>query len=477
MALKWKEIELLLEQATPKMSGASLQKIQQTGKVAMGESLVLHGFGPAGPWRAWVCLLPGLASFGLLGDAHKTDSASKPSTFVMVLRKHLLGNPIRKFEQIPRERIFLIHFHSGHSLLCELLPKRANVLLLDRWDPEVRRGRFLGSFRKVSLEPGGLYELPPPPPESEPEVRSDFAERLDLPFAVAEWFWARASGAEEEAERKGWRQNLRTARKKVALAVTNAKKDLEEAKAAEEFRCWGKAIHAKLYELGARDYPQEKKTVIDGREIRVDPGKTWSENAEALFRKSKKFTRASEELGGRLKELEERLARMDALAERLEGAPLDELGEEFRALGAPVPTAGKEERPVGPRPFLEVTSTDGFSIYCGRNQEENRRVTFQAAKGNDVWMHVKGMPGAHVVIRGQKNKTVPLSTLMEAAQVTLYYSKIRGAEKTEVDYTLRKHVKAIKGTLAEVTYTGNKTLLVQPDPNGVRLLLVGGARY
>src|SRR5690606_26497552 len=97
---------------------------------------------------------------------------------------------------------------------------------------------------------------------------------------------------------------------------------------------------------------------------------------------------------------------------------------------------------------------------CGRNQEENRRVTFQESRGNDIWMHVRGMPGAHVVVLSQKNKTVPLQTLLEAAQITLYHSKIRDGRKGEVDYTFRKYVRPIKGTLAEVTYTENKSLLV-----------------
>jgi predicted ribosome quality control (RQC) complex YloA/Tae2 family protein len=125
------------------------------------------------------------------------------------------------------------------------------------------------------------------------------------------------------------------------------------------------------------------------------------------------------------------------------------------------------------KPCLEVRSSDGFTILCGRNQEENRQVTFREAKGNDLWMHVKGIPGAHVVVKSQKQKTVPLTTLLEAAQLCLYYTKIRKGKRAEVDYTFRKNVRAIKGTLAEVTYTGNKALYVEADPEALKKLMRG----
>ena len=114
---------------------------------------------------------------------------------------------------------------------------------------------------------------------------------------------------------------------------------------------------------------------------------------------------------------------------------------------------------------------EGLTIICGRNQTENRAVTFQHAIGSDVWVHLKGIPGAHVVVKALKHKTVPLTTLLEAAQLALYYSKIRDGKKADVDYTFGKNVKSIKGTQADVTYTDNKTLYVEADGAVLRKLL------
>ena len=211
----------------------------------------------------------------------------------------------------------------------------------------------------------------------------------------------------------------------------------------------------------------------------MDTAKNYADNAENFFKKAKKFTRASGELVGRVQELEKKLAALDELAAKIEvakeEAQLETLRKSAEKLEVQAPAAGeakkKEKQDTQAKPFLAIKSSDGFLIYCGRNQEENRRVTFQEARGNDMWLHVKGMPGAHVVVKGQKNKTVPLSTLLEAAQITLYHSKIRKGKRAEVDYTFRKNVKAIKGTLAEVTYTGNKTLYVEADPEVLKKIL------
>jgi predicted ribosome quality control (RQC) complex YloA/Tae2 family protein len=159
----------------------------------------------------------------------------------------------------------------------------------------------------------------------------------------------------------------------------------------------------------------------------------------------------------------------------LDEEALEKIGKDFEKEGLEIPEkpTGVDEKKNDPtaKLFLEVQSSDGFKILCGRNQEENRRVTFRESKGNDVWVHVKGLPGAHVVVKEQRNKTVPLSTLLEAAQLCLYHSKIRKGKRAEVDYTQRKYVRAIKGTIAEVTYTGNKTLYVEADPEALKRLL------
>ena len=482
MALKWKEIARLLEEAQPLLVGSVLQRISQVREIAAGESFLLAGFGPGGGWRIWTCLLQSQACWVFAEEDWELEAQPEPSTFVMVLRKHLMGKKIIGLEQVVNERIVLMHFENGMSLLFELLPRRANLLLVENWDAAERSARHIQSFRTVTLGAGALYKLPPLPPTSSEEVRDFGAGESDSahPYhsAVAAKFWASVQQSGFTGYQRLWRQAWKSHTKKVNSALENLRADLEESREAELFQKRGLALTAKLYELGPQKFPKEKSIELDGLKIPLDPAKNYAENAEACFRKAKKLHRAVGELEGRVEGLEKKVASLALTAEKIEKAKdetaLEQLAKAFEAEGVPVPEKidGEEEKDApAAKEFLEVESTDGFRILCGRNQAENRKVTFQEAKGNDTWLHVKGAPGAHVVIKGLKNKTVPLTTLIEAAQLCLFHSKIRKGKSAEVDYTLRKHVRAIKGTVAEVTYTGNKTLYVDADPDALKKLM------
>ncbi len=484
MSLRWKEIEALVEEARPLLVGSSLQKVSQIKEVAMGESFLLQGFGAAGPWRLWNCLQQDQTTWVLAEPEWRLESQPEPSTFVMVLRKHLVGKTILEIEQIPEERFVLFHFDQGISLLFELLPKKANLMLLENWNAKERVGKCIQSFRKVSLEPGAIYRLRPPPEGgAKGEIRPIFAEAStskDLAFhhAVANFYWVAQEKGGFGSYQRLWRQAWKTYAKRIQTALDNAKRDFEQAKEAELYQQRGMALVGELYQLGPKKYPTEKKIKIGELEIPLDPAKTFAENSELLFKKAKKLHRAVGELEGRVEELARRNALYEGVGKKIEAAKSEEELEKnasfFESEGIPIPErpTGVEERKASEaKLFLELKSSDGFTILCGRNQEENRQVTFRESRGSDVWLHVKGVPGAHVVIKAQKNKTVPLNTLLEAAQVCLYYSKIRKGKRAEVDYTPRKNVKAIKGTLAEVTYTGNKALYVEADADVLKKIL------
>lgn len=482
MSLKWKEIARLVEEAKPLLLDSSVQKIAQVKEIAGGDSFSLMGFGANGPWRLWICLKQDQACWVLAPKDWPLESQPEPSTFVMVLRKFALGKKIIGLEQLPGERVLLCHLEGGLSLLWELPPKRSNFLLVENWDTATRTGKCIQSYRQVSLLPGALVKLREAPAvtsDEEREFDAETGEPLAFHRAVAAHYWEAIQETGFQSYKRLWRQAWKSQTKKLQTAIKNAKGDLEEAQEAELFQKRGVALVAHLYELGAKKYPKEKKIVLDEIEIPLDLGKSYADNAEACFKKSKKFNRAVGELAGRLAELEKKMEGYAKVDAKLEAAETDEqleaLTAAFEKEGLAVPEkplGGAEKKGVEEaKPFLEVRSSDGFTILCGRNQEENRQVTFRESKGSDIWLHLKGAPGAHVVIKAQKNKTVPLNTLLEASQLCLYYSKVRKGKRAEVDYTPRKNVRAIKGTLAEVTYTGNKALYVEADADLLKKIL------
>ena len=216
---------------------------------------------------------------------------------------------------------------------------------------------------------------------------------------------------------------------------------------------------------------------VTGTEVTIpcDPKLDLKGQIEKFYQLSKRKQRRIQEARSRIENFNEISG---SLRQALENQPqsLDWVALEKRELlaGITLGTAGAlTEKPSSKKSLWlgkTFTSKDGLLIYVGRSKDENLELTFKHARGNDLWMHVRGRPGAHVLIPLQARKSAPLDTLLDAATLAIHYSNGQSWGKTEVDYTYKKYVKRIKDS-SEVSYTNNKTLLVEPDPTRSRRLL------
>lgn len=489
MALNWRELEKQLQELRILVEGSVWQKFSQLGAPGGGELYTVQGFSAKnGPYQLIFSLHNDACFLGTLESSQRLGQNLPANTFVMVLRKHILGPRITRLNQPEGERVVRVEFESGKVLLIELIPRRANLVLVDDWqDEEDYSGRYLGSAKQVSLETGGRYRLTKSQPFEPKEVRS-FSEESGDSFnqRILSALLKKVENDSFERSRNAVLQAARAALKKLNLALRNAEQDAEKLNMADTWREQALALSAQLYSLGPKKYPATKTLDIpsvDGErmvKLNLDTNRSFSENAEQLFTKVKKLGRAQtefDERGGRLKK---KIAALESVMASITTAEDDaglmaQVGrlEKFGVNVQKLQKASNKKKEVESqaKDYLEVLSSDGFRIICGRNQIENRRVTFQAADSADMWLHLKGVAGSHVIIKAQKKKTYPLSTLLEAAQFCLFYSKVKAGKRSDVDYTLRKFVRAIKGTPAEVTYTDNKTLYVESDPAVVRKLL------
>ena len=115
---------------------------------------------------------------------------------------------------------------------------------------------------------------------------------------------------------------------------------------------------------------------------------------------------------------------------------------------------------------LRFEAEDGTVISVGKNSLQNERLT-QSARGDEIWLHAKDMPGSHVIIHNE-SKPVPDSTLLTAAQLAAWYSKGKGLS-VPVDCTLKKYVKKPSGTpTGFVIYTHQKTSLITVSEADIR---------
>jgi predicted ribosome quality control (RQC) complex YloA/Tae2 family protein len=118
--------------------------------------------------------------------------------------------------------------------------------------------------------------------------------------------------------------------------------------------------------------------------------------------------------------------------------------------------------PAGGAP-LYMQSHDGFTILIGKNSRQNEEVTFHQAAANDMWLHARGVPGAHVIIKAA-GRDIPRSTLEQAARLAAYYSQARGSSSVLVDYTQQRHVRHMKGGgPGMVIYERERTIHAAPE--------------
>ncbi len=256
------------------------------------------------------------------------------------------------------------------------------------------------------------------------------------------------------------------------------RKQLKDTEKRERYRIYGELLNTYGYEAAPASRSLEAVNYYTGESVTIplDPDLTAHENAKRYFEKYSKQKRTFEALTVQLQETEEEIQHLDSIATSIDLADtvddLNQIRREMAEYGYIKKhlTNSKESRKAAnakcrPHHFI---SSDGFDIYVGRNNYQNEELTFKFADGNDIWMHAKKIPGSHVIIKSG-GRSIPDRTYEEAGQLAAYYSKARGADKVEVDYIEKKHVKKPGGGKPGfVIYHTNYSLLAPSDISRIR---------
>jgi predicted ribosome quality control (RQC) complex YloA/Tae2 family protein len=180
--------------------------------------------------------------------------------------------------------------------------------------------------------------------------------------------------------------------------------------------------------------------------VRLDPALAPRENMERYYRRYRRIADSAARVEARRREVEGRLAELLRLLDALDGAALDELPRlerEARRLGAPPRPAPRprSRRDEPAPPYRAYRSAANLALLVGRNAADNDALTLKVARGNDAWLHARGITGAHVVIRLDKGKAPDQETLLDAAHLAAWFSDARGEPSCEVVWTRAKYVR------------------------------------
>ena len=264
--------------------------------------------------------------------------------------------------------------------------------------------------------------------------------------------------------------------KKFALQLEAAR----DTQRAGELRRLGELLTAGLHTVpdGADEALVPDFTQPGAPPVRIplDPHLSASANAQRLFADYRRARRTGEAASREAERSRSELAYLESVLAAVETArsPADlaevraELVDGGYAGGRP---PGERGRPGATRPApvvqpqkpLRLQSSDGLTILVGRNNRQNDYLTLRLAAPEDIWLHVKDAPGAHVVLRVPPRQAAPDTSLLEAAQVAAYFSRVRQSGTVGVDYTRRRHVRKPRGAKpGMVIYDHHHTLMVAP---------------
>jgi len=228
---------------------------------------------------------------------------------------------------------------------------------------------------------------------------------------------------------------------------------------------------------------------VDGQPVPLDPSLSAVENAQQYFARYRKAREATERVPPLLEEARQKEAYLQQLSALVDVADaMDAVRALRREVAAAVGARAVEPRPdrgaragggavsrsrsdgaaTAAGPYRRVPLGDSWEVLVGGSAAGNVAVTFGLAQPRDYWLHARGIPGAHVILRranGAAAGEPPNETLARAAALAAWHSAGRSAGAVDVDYVERRQVRKIaNGPPGLVRYAGERTLRVQAAP-------------
>ena len=247
-------------------------------------------------------------------------------------------------------------------------------------------------------------------------------------------------------------------------------KELLATDNAEEFRQKGELLTTFLHQV-----PNDQDQVILDNyytnqpiTIALDKVLTPNQNAQRYFKRYQKLKEAVKYLTDLIEETKATILYLESVETVLNQAGLEEIAEireELIQTGF-IRRRQREKIQKRKKPEQYLASDGKTIIYVGRNNLQNEELTFKMARKEELWFHAKDIPGSHVVISGNLDPSDEVKT--DAAELAAYFSQGRLSNLVQVDMIeVKKLNKPTGGKPGFVTYTGQKTLRVTPDPEKI----------
>jgi predicted ribosome quality control (RQC) complex YloA/Tae2 family protein len=420
---------------------------------------------------------PGETRLGLV-DARPVSPPDALS-FQQLVRAHLVGRQLVRMEKAPGDRVVRFTFadKEGERVLVAELLGRTGLLLLC-----AASGAILGLTGAVppgrELRPGKVYAAPALlKPELLPSrftAGPDFA----VSRAIAAAYATRQQTVGATDLRAQLQKPLRAKLTKLTRTIAKVEAEALRTDAAESHRQAGELLKSNLHRV-VRGVGEVVLTSYDTGEavpvtVQLKPELSPADNLAWHFHQYRRLLSGSGKAKARLAQLQDEKAQLEA--ELAQVATQDLAALEARALAqaapAPVRRIEKVIKQTGKKPFREFLSAAGKRIWVGKGASENDTLSFKLTRPFDLWLHARGLTGAHVVVPLERTEQVLPEVLLDACALAVHFSSAKGQGHVEVSYLPAKYLRKPKHARpGQVIYSQEKTLRYAHQPDRIARLL------
>ncbi len=274
---------------------------------------------------------------------------------------------------------------------------------------------------------------------------------------------------------------LTTHSERLTRKIALQKEELAQCAERDTLKEKGDLLSSYIYlvkkgdrEVTVQDFYHEGEEVT----IQLDPALTPVQNVQKYYKEYRKAATAEKLLIGFIDEAEKELTYIDSVYDavsRTSGeSELLEIRQELSEQGYLKRYSAKNSKFVKAQPPLRYRSSDGYLIWCGRNNKQNDKLTLKEARPDDIWFHTKDFPGSHVILvtEGTPLDDIPIRTVEEAAMIAAYNSRARSAALVPVQYIQARQVRKPGGAKpGMVIFDHYFVLYITPDEEKVNAML------
>lgn len=309
----------------------------------------------------------------------------------------------------------------------------------------------------------------------------DTTECKSISEAARRYYEKTLSGAEFKRLQGGMLREIKRRINKEEKIEAICEEEIKKYEESDKFKIYGELILAHLKDItkgmdkiSLTNYYSPDKEPI---EIPLDHSLSPKGNAEKYFKRYKKAKRGIEIVSDRLKEIKSSLGYLKetlmAAKEAEELSGLLEIQKELKKKGVIRETGKKEQKREKRRvPFRRFLSKEGWTFLVGKDAKGNEYITNVLGNDEDLWLHVQGTSGSHVIVKKKKRREeIPPNILSKAAGLAAHFSRAKHSSKVPVVYTPVKNVRRVKGKKAgAVSLLSYKTILIKPDAEEIENL-------